>query len=109
MEKRKAMRRLLFLSFVLFLTTLPIASGEAQPAAPHAKKSDPSRSIPKLPPVMTTYDIYVGGLHFLTAEILFEEESGRYKTHLHAHTAGYLYKVLKWDGDVSSSGRIKGN
>ena len=79
------------------------------PSALDAQPASPREHLPKLKPVMTTYDIYVGGLHFLTADILFQEESGRYKTHLHAHTAGYLYKLLKWDGDISSNGRIKGD
>jgi len=91
------MRRLIFLALILI--GAPCAAGTAQPAA----------HIPKLPAVITTYDVYVGGLHFLTADILFEETSGHYKTHLHAHTAGYLYKVLKWDGDISSTGKIKGD
>src|SRR5580704_11322222 len=90
------MRRIFTLLFVLLLWAAPL---DAQPA-PH---------LPKLKPVMTTYDVYVGGIHFLTADILFQEQAGTYKTHLHAHTAGYLYKVLKWDGDVSSTGHIKGN
>jgi hypothetical protein len=94
------MRRIIFLSFAIMLLAAP---GSAQPINPHAQKS----AIPKLPPVIVTYDVYVGGLHFLTADILFQEQGGKYRTHLHAHTAGYLYKVLKWDGDVSSQGKIK--
>jgi hypothetical protein len=103
------MRRLIALSFVLALFAVSAMPVQGQPAAPHVSKSPSSSAIPKLPAVVTTYDIYVGGLHFLTADILFQEEGGHYKTHLHAHTAGYLYKVLKWDGDVSSTGLIKGN
>jgi len=91
------MRRFVLLSLALMLLAAPTA------------QSAPAQVIPKLQPIMTTYDVYVGGLHFLTADILFREESGRYKTHLHAHTAGYLYNVLKWDGDVSSTGKIRGD
>ncbi len=98
------MRRLLILSLVLILTA---ASG-AQAVVRHSEDSS-SQTIPQLPPVMTTYDIYVGGIHFLTANILFQEEGGHYRTHLHARTADYLYKVLKWDGDISSSGKIRGD
>lgn len=95
------MRRIFILLFVIVLLIAPRAL-DAQPAAPHTH-------IPKLKPVMTTYDVYVGGLHFLTATILFEEDKNKYRTHLHAQTAGYLYKILKWDGDISSTGRIKGD
>jgi hypothetical protein len=91
------MRRI-FIFFALAFLIAPCVPGDAQ--APH---------LPKLKPVMTTYDVYVGGIHFLTADILFQEEHGRYQTHLHAHTAGYLYKILKWDGDISSQGRIEGD
>jgi hypothetical protein len=103
------MRRIFALTVALFLLAGSALPSHAQPAAPHMKKSEPGTQIPKLPPVMTTYEIYVGGLHFLTADILFQEEGGTYKTRMHAHTAGYLYKVLKWDGEVSSTGRIKGD
>jgi len=99
------MRRFIALTFVLLLLAGSTLPTHAQPASPHVGNS----RIPKLPPVMTTYEVYVGGIHFLTAEILFQEEADKYKTHMHAHTAGYLYKLLKWDDNVSSSGRIKGS
>jgi len=101
------MRRLVLLFLALMLVAAPSPPGDAQTVNPHSRKSAPAQIIPQLPPVMTTYDVYIGGLHFLTADILFQEESGFYKTHLHAHTAGYLYKLLKWDKDISSAGKIR--
>jgi len=93
------MRRLLF----TFLVTVLLVSGSVSARAEDGGK------IPNLRPIMTTYDVYVGGIHFLTANILFEEQAGRYQTHVHAHTADYLYKILKWDGDITSTGKIKGD
>ena len=53
---------------------------------------------------MTTYEVYVGGIQ------LSPPKSARKLTNTsHAHTAGYLYKLLKWDDNVSSTGRIKGS
>src|ERR1700693_3505745 len=103
------MHRILFLSFVFLFIVVPATIGANQSARANAGKLESHSRIPKLPPVMTTYDVYVGGLHFLTAEILFEEQKNNYLTRMHAHTAGYLYKILKWDGNVSSTGRIKGD
>jgi hypothetical protein len=106
------MRRFVLLSTALAFLTLPQSHADAavQPALPHGKSAhDASQLIPKLPPVMTTYDVYVGGLHFLTANILFQEEDGKYTTHVHAKTYGYLYHFLKWDGDIASVGKIEGD
>ncbi|MGE3623814.1 MAG: DUF3108 domain-containing protein [Bdellovibrionales bacterium] len=103
------MRRFIALVIALLVALMPMAAGFAQPSAPRAKKAVMASRIPQMPPIMTTYEIYIGGIHFLTANILFRREAGSYDTHLHARTAGYLYKVLKWDGDVSSTGRIKGD
>jgi len=103
------MRPLFYGLIFIFLVAASTASfGSDRPQNWHADKQAPS-NIPKLPPVVTTFDIYVGGLHFLTADILFEEQKDSYLTRMHAHTAGYLYKILKWDGNVSSTGRIKGD
>jgi len=93
------MRRLLILLIALMLW----------PAMGRAADTANAANVSKLPPIMTTYDVYVGGLHFLTAEILFDEGGGRYRARLHAQTYGYLYKLLQWDGYVSSNGKIRGD
>jgi hypothetical protein len=101
------MRRFVLLSIALLFIAAPPAHGAPAHLNPRVKK--PAQLIPQLPPILTTYDVYVGGLHFLTANILFQEEAGKYNTHLKAHTYGYIYKFLKWDGDVSSTGEIEGD
>jgi hypothetical protein len=97
------MRRAISIYLTVFLLAGLAVSGSGRAQAESGEK------IPTLRPIMTTYDVYVGGIHFLTANILFEEQGGKYQTHVHAHTYGYLYKWLKWDGDILSTGRIKGD
>jgi hypothetical protein len=99
------MRRLTF----AFLTALVLALCAPGLDPAWAAEDINAGHVPSLRPIMTTYDVYVGGIHFLTADILFEERNGHYLTHVHGHTAGYLYKLLKWDGIVVAEGRTKGD
>jgi hypothetical protein len=99
------MRRLAFAFLIAFVLVAYASFGENARAA----EGVDTGSIPPLRPIMTTYDVYVGGLHFITADILFEEQADHYETHVHGRTAGFLYKLLKWDGIVVAQGRIKGD
>lgn len=101
------MRSMIALMLVVAILCCPLESRAQPPAAIH-KSAIQGSKIPALPPIIATYDVYVGGLHFLQADILFREQKQRYHIRVHAHTYGYLYKLLKWDGLISAQGRIKG-
>ncbi len=65
--------------------------------------------LPVLPPVETTYDIYVGGLHLVTAHIWFEEQGNVFHTIVRAQDLGLLARFLPWNTILESYGRIKGD
>lgn len=64
--------------------------------------------IPNIKPIVVTYDVYVGGVHFLTADILFQEQKKKYHSIVKAHTYGFWYKMLPWDTTLDASGGIDG-
>lgn len=88
--------------FLLLLVVVPYAGAQAKPHRP-------SQGIPNLKPVVVTYDVYVGGVHFLTADVLFEEQKQKYHSIVKAHTYGFWYKMLPWDTRLDASGNIVGD
>ncbi len=58
-------------------------------------------------PIVATYDVYVGGFHLLTADILFEESAHKYHAQVKGKTYGIWYKVFPWDTELNAEGRIK--
>ncbi len=94
------LRIILFALAMLAFVQVAIAAPK-----PHAPAIAQQR-IPALQPLMTTYDIYVGGLHLVTADILFEEQDGKYLTRIKAQTYGFWHKILKWDGMLQAQGKI---
>jgi hypothetical protein len=58
-------------------------------------------------PIVATYDVYVGGLHLLTADVLFEESAHAYHARVMGHTYGLWYKVFPWDTELNAEGKIK--
>ncbi|MBV8060333.1 MAG: DUF3108 domain-containing protein [Alphaproteobacteria bacterium] len=71
---------------------------------PH-QEDMPSR-IPVIPPVVTTYDVYVGGIHLLQANILFQEEGNHYRAHVTGGTYGFWHRMFPWDTDLRVAGRL---
>ncbi len=91
------MRRLGYPFLILMLTVLPCAFARAVPQP---------QQIPALPAIVTTYDIYVGGIHLVTADILFQEQTKKYHTWVKAHTYGFWQKALPWNTLLETDGRI---
>lgn len=102
-----------FLCLLLSLLVFPASVACAETphkhhhvAKPPEQPAPPKQLIPLLPAVVMHYDIYVGGIHIVEADILFQEEIGHYRTRVNAHTYGVWYKLLPWDTVLESSGGI---
>jgi hypothetical protein len=93
------MQRLISFGLLLVLVLMP-AAVLARPAAQH---------IPNVKPIIVTYDVYVGGVHFLTGDVLFQEQKDKYHSIVKAHTYGFWYKMLPWDTMLDASGKIAGD
>jgi hypothetical protein len=102
------MRRLFL--FVLFMT-LALAPGDSvraeNPVSHHKKPVEDPTLIPAVQPVVATYDIYVGGIHLLTADILFEEGAHKYHVQVKGQTYGLWYRVFPWNTELNANGAIK--
>jgi hypothetical protein len=85
----------------LLCAALPFASAQAE-------KLKPSR-IPVLPPIHTTYDVYVGGFHLVAAQIWFEEQKNAYHVVVKAGTEGFWGWLLPWNTILDARGRINGD
>lgn len=97
----------LMLTFLLFYP-LSIDAHKNISAGASGNLSNNQGAIPSIHPLMATYDVYVGGLHLVTADILFEEQKGKYHTHVKAHTTdGFWYKLFPWDTVLDTVGSIK--
>ncbi|MFA5040225.1 MAG: DUF3108 domain-containing protein [Bdellovibrionales bacterium] len=92
------MRKAILLGLVL--AALPVLSAQANVAKP--------LRIPVLPPLLTTYDVYVGGFHFITAQIWFEEQKNAYRVVVKANTRGLWGKFFPWNTVLDARGRING-
>ena len=66
-----------------------------------------NRASPTIRPIVATYEVYVGGIHFLTADILFQEGAAKYRAQVKGQTYGILYKVFPWNTELDAQGQIK--
>jgi hypothetical protein len=89
---------------VVLATLLAMVSGPA--LARHRALPSP---IPAVPPVTVTYDVYVGGVHLMTADVTFEEKASRYRARVLGRTAGLWYRLFPWDTELKVEGRIRGD
>ena len=82
--------------FAAILAIVPAGSAEAK--KPHHHKPvvpqlAPSL-IPALPPLFTTYDVYVGGLHLVAAQVWFQEEAPTLSRHRQGADLWYMEQVF---------------
>ncbi|MDR3424024.1 MAG: DUF3108 domain-containing protein [Alphaproteobacteria bacterium] len=113
-----ANRQINFKSFLqavtlaLMLAVLPLASAQAKKPrhhAPPAAAAEPAPSqIPVLPPLVATYDVYVGGFHIVTSQVWFEEQGNAYHALVKAQTRGIWSKLFPWHTVLDAHGRING-
>lgn len=65
--------------------------------------------IPSIPPVIVTYDVYVGGVHLMSADVYFEENAARYRSRVLGHTNGIWYRLFPWNTELKVEGKIRGD
>ena len=97
----------------LLLICLPLTAAQAK--KPHHRVSSPSpptvqpQLIPSLPPLFTTYDVYVGGLYLVQSKVWFEEQGNHYHVIVRAQTRGIWGRFFPWNSVLDSYGRIVGD
>jgi len=91
---------------------LPLSPAEAQKprlrSSRTAARTEPTK-IPILPPILTTYDIYVGGFHLVSSSIWFEELNDVYHVVVKAGTRGIWGRLFPWNTVLDARGAIKGD
>lgn len=92
------MIRIFCLLFIVLL--MPTSGAFAKTHKPAAQ------SIPNVKPLIVTYDIYVGGVHFLTADILFLQQKKKYHSVVKARTYGFWHDILPWETTLDAAGDI---
>lgn len=102
------MRHVVFFALIFALAFAPGGFACAETLAKHHKKQVEEKSlIPAIKPIVATYDIYVGGFHLLTADILFEEDAHTYHAYMKGKTYGIWYSMFPWDTELNAKGQIK--
>lgn len=98
-------------SFVLIAVTLLLQSADSAHAKkdPWLSKKPAASQLPLLRPIITDYDVFVGGIHLLEAQFLFHEEIPKYRVTAQIKTRGFWNYVMPWHAELSSHGRINGN
>jgi hypothetical protein len=92
---------------MLILILLLLTPGLAMAKARHKPAPTPQVLIPAIPPLVVTYDVYVGGIHLMTADIVFQEQAARYRARVLGHTYGIWYKLFPWDTELKVEGAIR--
>ncbi len=95
--------RFILLLLALLVVDFPV---EAKDNVAHHRTA-PEQLIPVVPPIVATYDLYVGGMHFITADIHFQEQVGKYVARVVVHTQGFWYKLFPWDAELLTNGIIR--
>jgi hypothetical protein len=89
---------------ILLFVMPPLAQAMAKSDAHHP--TAPKQLIPDVPPVIATYDVYVGGIEFISADIHFQQKKDKYQAQVIAHTKGFWYRLFPWDAELVTHGMI---
>ncbi|MDD4615651.1 MAG: DUF3108 domain-containing protein [Alphaproteobacteria bacterium] len=95
----------------LLIAALPFASADAKKRGGASTKTTVKLApslIPALPPIVTAYDVYVGGFHLVTSTIWFEEQGNAYHVVVKANTRGFWGKLFPWNTILDARGLIDG-
>jgi hypothetical protein len=65
--------------------------------------------IPTFPPLVTSYDVYLGGLHLIAAQVWFEEKGKFYHANVKAQTVGLIGRFFPWNTVLDGEGAIDGD
>ena len=97
----------LWLTLFLIFVLAPAAFTPAQAKKLH-HHAEP-QLIPAVPPLLTDYDVYVGGVHLVAAQIWFEEQGNTYHAIVKANTHGIWGRFFPWHTVLESYGSISGD
>jgi hypothetical protein len=91
----------------------PVSGAHAKAKAAHkapssASQQPPRQQLPTLRPVVADYAVYVGGMHFLEAHFLFQEEHSQFRINALVQTNGFWHWLFPWEARLRSDGRIEG-
>jgi len=103
------MRTWRLLKWALILMFVPLPLAHARPLHSHIPSQIGPQLIPPLPPIYTTYDVYVGGIHLVAAQVWFEEQGSVYHAVVKAGTYGIWNKFFPWNTILDAHGRIVGD
>jgi len=88
---------------------LPLSPAEAKKPRLRPVAIETPSKIPVLRPILTTYDVYVGGFHLVTSSIWFEEIDDAYHVVVKAGTRGIWGRLFPWNTVLDARGAIKGD
>jgi hypothetical protein len=97
--------------FLIILAATPLLPAHAKTA--HTKAPPPvvrvePQLIPSFSPIFAAYDVYVGGIHLVAAQIWFEEQGNVYHTVVKANTTGFIGRFFPWNTILDAHGIIHG-
>jgi hypothetical protein len=93
------------LALILAVLTLAAVPATAKPM----RNPEPKIVIPSIAPLTATYDVYVGGVHLMQANIVFQEQGADYRARVTGHTYGIWYRLVPWDTELKVSGKMQGD
>jgi hypothetical protein len=99
------MKRFVSFYLIVFVTVAALGHPLAAPSSLQSHRLPPVL-IPALKPIVVDYDIYVGGIHFISATILFVEQDRKYHVVVTAHTRGFWYKAAPWTTSLDARGTM---
>lgn len=92
-----------------WLPLLILICGLASPALAKTHAAGGAGGIPQIAPVTVTYDVYVGGVHLVQANVTFEEHAKTYRARVLGHSVGIWYRLFPWDTELKTHGAIRGD
>lgn len=92
--RRSLWRRRAALAFMLCLVASPAAALDEE-------------RLQNIEGLKLRYTVYLGGLHFMDSSTEFTRSGPVYNMEMKAGTQGIVRRLLPWDADLTSSGRIK--
>jgi hypothetical protein len=101
------MKSLKINALIFLFILLSVTSTQAKNSHHHKADAAPPQRIPVLPPIYTTYDVYVGGIHLVAAQVWFEEKGNNYHAVVRAKTVGLIGKFFPWNTILDGYGLIK--
>jgi hypothetical protein len=97
------MKRICQFLIIALCLAMPLSGAMAKTA--HGKKHV-ATAVPVMPPIVAKYDVYVGGVHLITSDILFQEQPPKYHARVTAQTYGFWNRMTPWNTVLESNGRI---